>query len=256
VEWATGPCVAPYACAVARHRPVIAAVVDRRRARLHRWQGGAVEPLETLEAEERGRPPSHMGDAPRAGFHTGTRGATGADEADRRREAALQALAAATARRLRAHAGRTAWIVLGGTAEAVAAVQRALPAPLARRALVVPALHDGASDAVVRRAAAEGATLLRTMHDLVEVDELLERYGAAGPAVAGLEPSRRALAEGAVQRLVLSDGFVAAHPAEAERAVRAALDQRADVASVGGSAGERLDRDGGGIGARLRFTRG
>jgi hypothetical protein len=255
VEWTTGPCIAPYLCALKQQRPVLAAVVNSRRTSLHRYQEGTVEALGTIEAEWHGGPPSHMGDAPRLGFHPGTRGAAGTDEAERRRLAAIATMAATTAKRLAALAGRDAWIVLGGTPEPLGALQKALPASLVDRTLVVPSLHDGASEAMVRRAAEEGASLLRTLHDLVDVDELFERYGAAGLAVVGPEATRRALDDGSVQSLVLTQGFLTTHADVAEATVRAALEQRAEVADVGGAAGERLDRHGGGIGARLRFTR-
>ena len=63
-----------------------------------------------------------------------------------------------------------------------------------------------------------------------------------------------ALDAGAVQELLLSQQFLERQPRETEVAVRAAFDQRSSVEVATAAAAERLDRDGGGIAARLRFV--
>jgi hypothetical protein len=69
-----------------------------------------------------------------------------------------------------------------------------------------------------------------------------------------VDATRRALAGRAVQELFLSHRFLDEHADEADAMVRAALDQGAAVEEVSGAAAERLDHDGGGIAARLRFV--
>lgn len=256
VTWSVGPYVAPYVRALHELQPVIVAVADSVRTRLYRQRAGALERLDVVESERHERPPSHMGSMPRAGFHTGTRGATGVDAAERRRLAALRQMATTVATRLASLAGADGWIVVGGTPESARAVHHALPAGVASRALLLPALHDGATEAELARAADEGAAALRNARDLEAVTQVLARAGAAGRGAVGAEATRQALDGGAVQALYFTPAFLERHADDAESVVRAAMAQQASVVEVAGDAAARLDRDGAGIAARLRFGRG
>jgi hypothetical protein len=254
VAWTTGMYVAPYVRALKQLRPVLVAVVNSEEARLHRYRAGTLEALDSVRAVRHGGAVYHMGDAPRQGFHPGTRGATGTDEAERRRLEAIHHLASTTADRLTALAGDDGWIVLGGTPEPLGILRAALPERVNERVLTVPTLHDGASEAEVARAAEAGASVLRNAHDLALIEQVLERRGVRGLGAAGVDATRRALAGRAVQELFLSHRFLDEHADEADAMVRAALDQGAVVEEVSGAAAERLDHDGDGIAARLRFA--
>ena len=81
--WSTGMSVAPYMRALKEVRPVAVLLVDSKRADIHRYYLGKLEHIDTLRAHHTVMKPSHMGDAPRQGFHPGTRGDTGHDEAQR-----------------------------------------------------------------------------------------------------------------------------------------------------------------------------
>lgn len=256
VTWSVGPHVAPYVRALHELQPVVVAVADSVRTRLYRQRAGALERLDVVEAERHDRPPSHMGSMPRAGFHTGTRGATGVDAAERRRLAALRQMATTVATRLASLAGPDGWIVVGGTPESARAVHHALPAGVAPRALLLPALHDGATEAELARAADDGAAALRNARDLEAVTQVLARAGAAGRGAVGAEATRHALDGGAVQALYFTPAFLERNADDAEAVVRAAMAQQASVVEVAGDAAARLDRDGAGIAARLRFGRG
>lgn len=96
-------------------------------------------------------------------------------------------------------------------------------------------------------------TALRRERDAVIVDDVLARYADAGHATVGLAPTMYALGAGAVQELLLTQRFIAERPASAETAVRQAFAKDALVEVVSGAGAERLDAEGGGIGARLRF---
>ena len=69
----------------------------------------------------------------------------------------------------------------------------------------------------------------------------------------GWNETYRALAAGAVDTLLLSRGMIEASPDDAERLVRLALAQGADVEELGGELGGRLAGDADGVAARLRF---
>jgi hypothetical protein len=254
VAWEVGARIAPYVRALKQERPVWVAVVDTRQARLYRYRAGALDALDTLRAHASVGPFDHMGDAPREHFHPGTRGTTGTDAAGRERRAATDRMVVELADRLDALSGGDGWIVLGGTPAAAGAALRALPAPAAARARVLPGLSVWSTDADIRWLAAEGASALRAERDGALVADLLERAGSRGRSAIGAPAVLHALDAGAVQELVLSYHFVERQPAEAEAAVRAAFDQRAAVEVASGRVGERLDRDGGGVAALLRFV--
>jgi hypothetical protein len=251
--WGEGARIAPLLRALKELRPAITAVADSRTVRVYRYQGGELERLPTVRARPHLREPYHMGDAPRPGFHPGTRGRTGTEEAERDRRAARERMMAAAAERMAELAGVDGWLIIGGAREAALELHAALPEAVAGRGLVVPELHVRASEAEIVRAAAEGAASLRRRRDRAVVDRIIERVGANGLGVMRLEPTRRALELRAVHELLLTSRFIDEHPAEAEGMVRSAFDQAALVEHVSGEGAERLDRVGGGIGATLRF---
>lgn len=253
VTWETGARVAPYVCALTQQGPVIVAIVDTREARLFRYRGGVLEKVDTLRAQAVVGPSYHMGDAPRDRFHPGTRGTTGTDAAERALRAGTDRMLAELAERLKEIAGKNASIVIGGTPQAAIAAEAALPNGLASRALRVPTLDVRATDAEIRDRAEEAVAALRESRQAALVAEVLERYGADGLGAAGAQATWRALDARTVQELLLTGRFVKEHAEEAETAVHAAFDQGALVEALAGAAAERLDRDGAGIAARLRF---
>lgn len=254
VAWETGARVAPYVRALKQQRPVIIAMVDHRRARLYRYRFGALEELETLRARAHVGPMERMEGRPSSLFHPGTRGATGADEADRVLRSGHERMLSELAGRLVALAGEDGWIVIGGTPQPAKAAARALPAQIAPRSQVMPSLELRSTRAEIARAAARGASLLRGARDREQVAELIDRAAAGGAGTAGVEPTLDALHAGAVEALFFSQRFLEQHAAEAEAAIREAFDQDASVEEVTGTAATRLDAEAGGMAARLRFA--
>ena len=252
--WGRGPRIAAYACAVTPRPPVLVALADAERVRLLRQRSGEIEELETIGAPHVAHEPLHMGDAPRPGFHPGARGATAADTAQRQQQHRRRQLARAAAERLGELDRDHEWIAVGGAPEPLAALRAALPSAMLERVFVLPALSGAATPADIGRAVDQGAVLLRSLNDLVLVDELLASYGADGAGAAGLQATERALASRAVRHLLITPGFMERDAESAEAVVRAALEQGAQVDTMLGAAAERLDRDAGGIGASLRFA--
>jgi hypothetical protein len=78
--WSTGASIAPYIRALKQARPVVVAVADRRKATIFVYANGKLERKKKIHAHATFGPVSHIGDAPRAGYHIGVRGATGHDE--------------------------------------------------------------------------------------------------------------------------------------------------------------------------------
>jgi hypothetical protein len=254
VVWGERLCVAPYVRAGKALRPAIVVVADRRKARVFRYHDAVLDEIETLRAHAHVGPVYHMGDATRQGFGSNVRGRTGTDQAERSLRAGFDRMVGQLAERLARLAGGESWIVIGGTREAARAVAKALPEQLAPRALVLPSLNIGSTDAEIAQSAERGATQLRRERDGAVVNDVMSLAGAGGRGAVRLEPTLRALRARAVQELLFTQRFVVEHPDEAERVVSAALEQGALVEEVSGEGGSRLDSEADGIGALLRFV--
>lgn len=253
VAWGMGLRLAPYVRALKQLRPAIVAVVSTEHAIIYHYVRGELTKLETIRAVTHQGPPLHMGDAPRHGFHSPTRGATGSDEAERQARVALHRLVGALSRRMVELAGPDGWLVVGGTPDPASAAAGEMPDSVLSRVLLQPSLHADATEAQVARAAEESARTLRRAEDRRLVDEVIERSGAAGLGVLGVEPTLRALRERSTDEVFFTRRFVARYPDEAEEVVRTALAQGTVLEEVSGTAAERLDSDFEGIAARLRF---
>lgn len=250
--WSTGLCVAPYVRALKEDRPVIIAVVDARKADLHRYRIGACDRIETVRAQIGVQPTSHMGSSARQGFHTGTRGATGRDAAQRTLLEGRDRMVADAVDRISELAGSDGWIILGGIRRVVAQLARHLKAVAPHRVLELSALDVHASEADIADAARAGATTLRDAYDATRLADVIDQAGAHGLGALGPAETRRALEEASVRELYLTHRYLEDHTAEAEEAVRAALDQDALVEEVSGEAAMELERCGG-MAASLRF---
>jgi hypothetical protein len=254
VAWGTGARVAPAVRAVEQERPVWVAVVDNRKARLYRCHDGELEVVDTLRAHTSVGPLDHMGAPPHEHFHSGTRGSTGTDAAEQELREATNRLLTEVAERLATLSAHGGWIVIGGTRQAAHTALDALPARIAARATILPAIDVSSTTGEIQRLAEEGASLLRRSRDDVLLAGLFDDAGSGGNGAVGAPDVLHALDAGAVQELLLSPRFVERQPTEAEAAVRAAFDQRSAIEMTSGPVADRLDRDGGGIAARLRFV--
>jgi hypothetical protein len=254
VAWDSGPRVAPYLRLLRARRTVILAEVNAEGARLYRYRNGALESLEHLRAHVATEPHYHMGSMPRQGFHTGTRGATGTDAAQRELRAGTRRMLQELARRLTVLAGAESWVVIGGTPQSAKAAQAALPVSLAHRTVVRPQLHIWASDAEIRDAAERAASELQDAEDLEGVDSAIAQAAGARRGATGAEATLRALASGAVEDLYVSDAFIQRSPEDAEAAVRGALANGARPQIVCGDAADLLNEKAQGIAARLRYV--
>ncbi len=252
--WSTGMCVAPYMRALKESRPVIVAVMDARKASLYCYQWGELDHVATLHAHHVVEPPSHMGDSPRVGFHVGARGTAGRDVAQRSRREGMKRMLAEVAERATALAGRDGWILLGGIPRVVAHAARLL-SPVAARVGRLASLDVHATPADIADVARTGASALRNAWDALQIDAIEEQAEAGALGVVGAVATDRALELSCVGALYISPRYLADHAADAERAVRRALDQDALVEEVSGEAEQRLEIHGG-IVARLRYRSG
>lgn len=250
--WRTGPFLAPYVRAMKEERPVVVGLADARKATIYVYRLGRLVRIETVRSHHGGEHPEHMGGPGRPGFHTGTRGETGRDSAQRAFLNGRDRMLADAADRIVALAGGDAWIVLGGIKRVTARLAEDLGVHAQPRVLELESLDVHATDAEIAEAARTGASTLRESFDARRIDQIGDENAAHGLGALGPDQTRKALSQACVRELYFTQRYAAEHPDEAEDAVRAALDQDAQVEEVGGSAADRLNGRGG-IAAALRF---
>jgi len=253
VIWRTGICIAPYIRALKQSRPVVVIVADASAARLYRYATGLLGSAETVHAHAVIEAPVHMGDAPRLGFHAGTRGETGRDASQAARLVGTDRMLEEVTRQGVKIAGHDGWILVGGIPEVSAHIAHAVERLAPDRVLRLNALDIHATDAQVHAAAERGASQLRDEMDLRHVSEITGGADDQRLIARGLTATQHALEQASVRELYLTPRFMADHLADAESSVRAAMAQDAVIEEVSRAAADRLDEFGG-IGARLRYA--
>jgi hypothetical protein len=141
---------------------------------------------------------------------------------------------------------------VGGAQRVATQLRRLLARSVSDRVLQLESLHADASDAEIAAAAGAGASALRDAADLRQIAEIVTASAGEGKATLGPAATRHALERRTVRELYLTARFLEDHMAEAEEAVRQALDQGAVVEQVTREAAARLDEHGG-VAARLRY---
>ncbi|HEX5072096.1 MAG TPA: hypothetical protein VFW03_02750 [Gemmatimonadaceae bacterium] len=250
--WSTGMCVSPYIRALKVTRPVIVAVVDARLARIYRFQAGELSLIARIHAHATIDAPAHMGDAPRHGFHGGVRGETGHDAAKRARAAGTERMLRESELVVARHASIDGGILVGGASRIATQFKKMLAGSVSERVLQLESLHADASDSDILAAAKVGASALRNATDLRQIAEIASTDADHDAAALGPAATRRALERHTVRDLYITGRYLEEHMAEAEDAVRQALDQGASIEQVSNDAAARLDEHGG-IAARLRY---
>jgi hypothetical protein len=251
--WSTGPCLTPYVRALKESRPLFVMIADSRKVRIFRYAARAITSVETLHAKARVEHPTHMGAPPRPGFHTGTRGTAGADEAQRELHEGTMHMLHQAVDKLAQLATDSAFIVVGGIPTVARALLRLLPVDVAQRATHAEGLDVHATKAEVAEVARQSASLMRNAEDLRLIDEALAGAAGNGRGVTGSVDTQRALAEGRARDVYFTQAFLENHTADAEAIVRLALGTQAQLEQVSGAAAARLDEVGG-IAARLRYA--
>ncbi len=254
VRWEEGIRVAPYVRALKQERLVLGILVDSRRARIFEYRNGELGEPENLNAE------TFLGDltdinvSKRATSHTGVRGKTGTDAAQKFLEVGSERMQKKLAELVTERAGDEALVILGGTPEVVAALHSHLPARVQARTAVEASLRLEMTDAQVREAVETNASAMnqRVQGELLE--QVIDQARAGGRGALGPEAVEKALKEGRVDTLLISRNFIRANTDYADHLVGSAFEQHAEVEELSGEGAERLDMDGEGLAARLRYT--
>ncbi len=253
VRWEDGLRVAPYVRALKQNRPIEIALADRERVRLFTYLEGGLTEHEEMDGDTDIGDVSEVGMAKRGSKGSGRRGETASDQAQRILDHETSRMLKAVAERLETQMGEDGVLILGGTSEAVSRLADLLPDRLSDRVTQDTSLHLSMSLPELKDAVRELASGLTSDEQMGLVDEVVNAARSGGKGSLGREETERALREMRVDTLLLSRDFLWENPDFADRCVGTAFAQNADVRELGGAAGERLDREGEGIGSRLRF---
>lgn len=253
VRWEDGIRVAPYVRALKQNRAVVATLLDSRSARIFQYRGGTLSKTTDLQADTFLGDLTDMNISKRASTHSGTRGKTGADAAQRFLEVGAERMLKELVRVLSELVGDEGLLVLGGTPEMVAAAAQAIPKNLRARTAERPSMHAEMSAAEVKAAVEEAASRLNKDLQGKLVTEVMDLARAGGRGCLGREETVRALQERRVDTLLLSRSFIRHDPDFADFCVGRAFDQQAQVEELSNPAEERLQREADGIAARLRY---
>ena len=253
VGWRLGIAAAPYLRALQGPADVILALIDARTADLYRLHGGGVERVGRINAHAHVGRAAHMGDVAREGFHSGTRGTTLTDAAQRALEVGRERMLHEVAQELEGLARPSGWIVVAGTRTNANDAIKRLGRAAQKRATYMSGLSADASEAEIATAAAEGRRRLSSEREVARVAELLDRAIGRARAVVGLEEVRGAIRSGAARDVLITPAYFETHGDEAESVALDLLSHGARLSEVGGEAATRLDAEGGGIAATLRF---
>lgn len=252
--WEEGPHVAPYLRALKQSRPVLVVLVDSRRAHLYRYQDGSLSGPQTLVAEPVTEDIADYNTSKRASTHTGMRGETGTDVAQRLQDAHTDRMIKHLVELIPNEAGSDGFVVIGGTHEMIATTTSRLHKSMNGRVHEEVVLNFDMSMADIRRVTEGAASKLSEKRQAGLVAEVVDMARSGGRASLGREATERALLDRRVEFLILSRELAAREPEFVDECVGRAFEQSAEVEEVGGMAGARLDAEADGIGARVRFT--
>ena len=250
VRWRLGASLAPYVRSLKIGRPAVLAILTRMHADLYRYDAGELSDVIELHAERLPAEAGDVGISKRASMATGVRGVTRTDYVQRAQDENTRRHRKNLEEAVLEMAGEDGVVVLGGTQKAISAVRKDLDETLPGRIAEEPELaFDTARDDLI-------AHLRTAVSRLTEERQARFLDGCADPhrGSNGWNGTYRALAAGAVDKMLIARGMIESTPDDAERLVRLALAQGAGVEDVGGGLGDRLMSESGGVAARLRFV--
>lgn len=253
VRWEDGIRAAPYIRGLKRLRRIAVVVADRRRARLFDLSEGELRERPSLVADQDLGDLSDVGVRKAGTNRSGRRGETATDQAQRILEENAERMWKSTVEQASEIAGSEGFVVIGGTPEATGRIESLLPSRLRERTETSTHLHLDMSPNEVREAVSDVAAALNQRLQGELVDGVVDQARSGGRGVLGRDATVDALREMRVDTLLVSRSFMRDDPELADRCVGTALAQDAEVEEVSGAGADRLDAEGDGMGARLRY---
>ncbi|MDX1566319.1 MAG: hypothetical protein R3223_00865 [Longimicrobiales bacterium] len=252
-RWEDGLRVAPYVRGLKQDRMVAAVLLDSQRARIFEYRDGELVEPESLRADTFIGDLTDVNISKRAATHTGTRGETGTDAAQRALEVTSERMRKKLMEVVTELVGDKGLLIIGGTPEMVSAAASSVPRAMEGRVAERPSLHLEMTTAEVKEAVETAASELTQEIQSRLVDQVIDQALANGRGCLGRESTERALLERRVDTLLLARSFIDENQDFADHCVGTAFEQHAEVEEVSGEADDRLMEEGSGIGARLRY---
>lgn len=253
VRWERGIRAAPYIRALKQERMVVAALTDRRHARVFTYQKGEVSEHEDLLADLDFGDLGESAASKRGTGQSGSRGETGADAGQRALDVSASRMQSRLVEVVSDLAGRDGFLVVGGTSESVSAVMKQAAA-FEGRMIERPSMHLAMTLAEVKdEVKAAASELTRSVQDEL-LSQVIDAARSGGKGCLGIQATKEALREGRVDVLLLSRGFLERDGDLVDRFVGTAFDQGSLVEELSEDGAARLDAEGEGVGARLRYV--
>ncbi len=253
VRFESGIRVAPYVRALKQDRLVVGVLADSRQARTFTYRDGALIEREPMTADTDFGDLAESGASKRAGSQTGSRGETGTDAGQRLLDSSAARLHSDLLAVADGLTGKDGFLVVGGTPEAVAALSRQA-GDMDGRLLERPSMHLGMSEAEVKAELEQAASeLTRRVQDTL-LSQVVDAAHSRGRGCLGLPATKEALQGGRVDALLITRRLREREVDLADHFVGAAFEQGAAVEELSGEGADRLDDEGEGVGARLRYT--
>lgn len=252
VRWGLGLRVAPYVRVLKQERLVVTALVDRRKARIFTYRNGTLTEHSDLLADLDHGELHESTSSHRAGMQTGSRGETGTDAGQRALDVSAARLHGQIVEAVQKLAGREGFVVFGGTGDVVTGLARQA-SDLAGRIAERHSMHVGLSDAEVLADTEEAASELTLSTQGAVLDEVMAAAGANGRGCLGVKDTTQSLRGGRVDLLVVTRGLRERDTELVDQMIGDAFDHGAAVEEISADAGERLDAEGEGVAARLRY---
>lgn len=250
VRWRQGIYIAPYLRALKSSRPIVMAVLDGWHARLYEYRDGEMTLAQELAGDRFSVDAADVHGSKRATGTTGMRGVTQTEHAQKILDEESKRLRKQVVEAIVQMAGDHGGVVLSGTPKATAAVMKDLEEKLPGRVVEVSEHSFDSTEAELAAGAAAAASELTR----VRQERLLEICTRAPDRGSlGWNRTYQALAAGAVDTLLVARPLIESNPDDAERLVRLALAQGAEVEEIGNDVGTRLWQESEGLAARLRF---
>jgi hypothetical protein len=251
VRWRQGIYTAPYVRALKSTKPVVMALLDGWRARLFEYLQGQMTPAQELAADRFSVDASDVHGSKRGTSTTGMRGETRTEYAQRILDEESKRLRKQVVESIVHMIGDNGGgVALCGTPKATAAVRKDLEEKLPGRVVEIPKPSFDSTESELAAGAADAASELTKARQARLLDSCSQ---APDRGSFGWRRTYHALAAGAVDTLLVARPLIESAPDDAERLVRLALAQGADVEELGDDIGTRLWQEGEGVAARLRF---
>jgi hypothetical protein len=254
VRWEVGARIAPYVRALKQDRLVVGILVDSRRARLFEYRDGSLLEADDLLADTFAGDLTDVNVSRRATGFTGVRGETGVEAGRRLLEVEAERMMKRLGELAVARVGSKGVLVVGGVQESVRSLVGHLPPGHRERTIERPsATLEMSSPEAIEMIEEAASDLNRRLQEGLLI-EVVDQARSGGKGALGPEAVEHALQGGRVDTLLLSRSLIQRDPDLADRFVSAAFDIHGEIEELSGDGASRLDAEGGGVAARLRYT--